>query len=85
MLVAEITSQSNANHDRIFKVHGYAQAGVPLYLLLDAWRDGRPTATLYGKPESATYRLLDCVEYGVKLTLPEPFGLTIDTAEFPIS
>lgn len=85
MLVVEITSRGNANHDRIAKTHGYAQAGVPLYLLLDPWHDGRPTATLYGEPQSGTYRVLDSVEYGVKLTLPEPFGLTIDTAEFPIS
>jgi Uma2 family endonuclease len=84
-LVVEITSRDNANHDRIAKAHGYAQAGVPLYLLLDPWHSGRPTATLYGVPEAGTYRVLDSVEYGEKLTLPAPFGLDIDTAEFPAS
>ncbi|UIX31259.1 Uma2 family endonuclease [Streptomyces sp. GQFP] len=84
-LVVEITSQSNANHDRIKKTHGYAQAGVPLYLLLDPWHSGRPTATLYGEPRNGTYRVLASVEYGEKLTLPEPFGLDLDTGEFPLN
>jgi hypothetical protein len=75
---------SNANHDRIKKTHGYAQAGVPLYLLLDPWHSGRPTATLYGAPENGTYRVLDSVEYGEKLTLPAPFDLDIDTSTFPV-
>lgn len=47
-LVVEFTSQANANHDRIGKVHGYAKAGVELFLLLDPWHSGRPTATLHG-------------------------------------
>ncbi|MEV8390803.1 MULTISPECIES: Uma2 family endonuclease [unclassified Streptomyces] len=84
-LVVEVTSRSNANHDRVAKLHGYAQAGVPLYLLLDAWHSGRPTATLYGEPEGGTYRMLQSVEYGGKVTLPPPFDLTIDTTEFPVS
>ncbi|MBQ0987359.1 Uma2 family endonuclease [Streptomyces sp. F63] len=83
-LVVEITSSGNANHDRISKVHGYARAGVPLYLLLDPWHSGTPTATLYGRPESGTYRLLASVEYGEEIGLPEPFGLTIDTGVFPV-
>ncbi|MGW1909547.1 Uma2 family endonuclease [Streptomyces sp. NPDC002076] len=84
-LVVEITSKRNANHDRIKKVHGYARAGVPLYLLLDPWHSGRPTATLYGAPENGTYRVLHSVEYGERLTLPAPFELDIDTSVFPLS
>jgi Uma2 family endonuclease len=84
-LVVEVTSKSNANHDRIKKAHGYAVAGVPLYLLLDAWQSGRPTATLYGEPQNGTYRVLDSVEYGEELTLPVPFKLAIDTGAFPLS
>ncbi|MFE7620063.1 Uma2 family endonuclease, partial [Streptomyces sp. NPDC057496] len=84
-LVVEITSKANANHDRIGKVRGYAKAGVELFLLLDPWHSGRPTATLYGEPEGGTYRVLDTVEYGEKLTLPEPFGLVLDTGVFPVS
>lgn len=85
LLVVEITSQGNANHDRIKKAHGYAAAGIPLYLLLDSWQSDRPTAMLYGEPAGGTYRVLDSVEYGEKLTLPAPFDLLIDTAEFPVS
>jgi Uma2 family endonuclease len=84
-LVVEVTSKSNANHDRIKKAHGYAVAGVPLYLLLDAWQSGRPTATLYGEPQSGTYRVLSSVEYGEELTLPAPFELALDTGIFPLN
>ncbi|KFK90764.1 hypothetical protein IX27_07070 [Streptomyces sp. JS01] len=84
-LVVEITSRANANHDRVSKVNGYAKAGVELFLLLDPWHSGRPTATLYGEPENGTYRVLETVEYGRELTLPEPFGLVLDTGVFPIS
>lgn len=85
LLVVEITSQHNANHDRIGKVHGYATAGVALFLLLDPWHSGRPTATLYGEPEDGTYRQLATVEYGDKLTLPDPFGLDLDTGILPVT
>jgi Uma2 family endonuclease len=84
-LVVEVTSKSNANHDRIKKAHGYAVAGVPHYLLLDAWQSGRPTATLYGEPQNGTYRVLVSVEYGERLTLPSPFKLDLDTGIFPLS
>lgn len=85
LLVVEITSRENANHDRVTKAHGYAQAAVGLYLLLDPWHSGKPTATLFGEPEGGVYRMLQKVEYGGVLTLPEPFDLKIDTGIFPAS
>ncbi|PCG87566.1 restriction endonuclease [Streptomyces sp. WZ.A104] len=84
-LVVEITSRANANHDRVSKVNGYAKAGVELFLLLDPWHSGRPTATLYGEPEGGTYRVLETVEYGRKLSLPAPFELVVDTGVLPVS
>lgn len=66
-------------------MNGYAKAGVELFLLLDPWHSGRPTATLHGEPENGTYRVLETVEYGRKPTLPEPFGPVLDTGVFPIS
>ncbi|MFJ2177461.1 Uma2 family endonuclease [Streptomyces sp. NPDC087851] len=84
-LVVEITSEDSATRDRVTKTRGYAQAGVPLYLLLDPWVSDSPTATLYGEPEGGTYRTLQAVEYGGKLTLPAPFDLAIDTSELPVS
>ncbi|MFE5796780.1 Uma2 family endonuclease [Streptomyces sp. NPDC056503] len=82
-LVVEITSQSNANHDRIAKAAGYATAGVPLYLLVDRWAPGGPTVTLYGQPTGDVYRVLNAAPFGERIHLPAPFDLTLDTAEFP--
>lgn len=84
LLVVEITSKATANHDRIKKAHGYAKAGAELFLLLDPCHSGRPTATLYGEAVRGSYRVLEAVEYGGRLTLPEPFGLDLDTGIFPV-
>ncbi|MFF3602539.1 Uma2 family endonuclease [Streptomyces sp. NPDC002463] len=85
LLVAEVTSPSNANHDRITKAAAYARAGVPLYLLIDAFAPGGPTVTLYGEPKGDVYRVLSAVPFGEKIHLPAPFDLALDTAEFPVS
>lgn len=83
-LVVEVTSKSNAGHDRVSKPAAYATAGIPLYLLIDRWAPGGPTATLYGEPKGDVYRVLKAVKFGDLIELPEPFGLTIDTGEFPV-
>jgi Uma2 family endonuclease len=82
-LVVEVTSQSNARHDRVSKPAAYAMAGIPLYLLVDRWAPGGPTVTLYGEPKGDVYRVLSAVKFGDPIKLPEPFGLTLDTGEFP--
>ncbi|MFF0679106.1 Uma2 family endonuclease [Streptomyces tendae] len=82
-LVVEVTSKSNARHDRISKPAAYATAGIPLYLLVDRWAPGGPTATLYGEPKGDVYRVLSAAKFGDPLTLPAPFDLTLDTSEFP--
>ncbi|MET7758761.1 Uma2 family endonuclease [Streptomyces sp. NPDC005389] len=84
-LVAEVTSPSNANHDRITKAAAYARAGVPLYLLIDAHAPGGPTVTLYGEPKGDVYRVLRAVPFGEEIHLPAPFDLALETAEFPVS
>ncbi|MEU9304385.1 Uma2 family endonuclease [Streptomyces sp. NPDC048269] len=84
-LVVEITSPSNASHDRIAKVAGYAQAGVPLYLLIDAFAGGGPTVTLYGEPSDAVYRVLQAGKFGDTFWLPAPFGIDLGTSLFPTS
>ncbi|MEU2441397.1 Uma2 family endonuclease [Streptomyces rubradiris] len=83
-LVVEVTSKSNARHDRVSKPAAYATAGIPLYLLVDRWAPGGPTATLYGEPKGEVYRVLSAVKFGDPIKLPEPFGITIDTGEFPV-
>ncbi|MGW3495058.1 Uma2 family endonuclease [Streptomyces sp. NPDC001020] len=83
-LVVEVTSRSNARHDRVSKPAAYATAGIPLYLLVDRWAPGGPTATLYGEPKGDVYRVLSAVKFGDTLKLPAPFDLVIDTGEFPV-
>ncbi|MFD4971843.1 Uma2 family endonuclease [Streptomyces sp. NPDC058424] len=83
-LVVEVTSKSNARHDRISKPAAYATAGIPLYLLVDRWAPDGPTATLYGEPKGDVYRPLSSVKFGEALKLPAPFDLVIDTAAFPV-
>ncbi|MFF8405939.1 Uma2 family endonuclease [Streptomyces sp. NPDC015684] len=83
-LVVEVTSRSNARHDRVSKPAAHASAGIPLYLLVDCWAPGGPTLTLYGEPKGEVYRGLAAVKFGDPLHLPEPFGITIDTGEFPV-
>ena len=82
-LVVEVTSKSNARHDRITKPAAYAAAGIPLYLLIDRWGPDGPTATLYGEPEGDVYRPLSTAKFGEPLKLPAPFDLVTDTGEFP--
>ena len=82
-LVVEVTSKSNARHDRVSKPAAYATAGIPLYLLVDRWAPDGPTATLYGEPEGDVYRPLATAKFGEPLKLPAPFGLVIDTSEVP--
>jgi Uma2 family endonuclease len=57
-LVVEVTSKSNARHDRVSKPAAYAAAGIPLYLLADARATDGPTVTLYGEPKEDVHRPL---------------------------
>lgn len=82
-LVVEVTSKSNARHDRVSKPAAYAAAGIPLFLLVDRWAPDGPAATLYGDPKGDVYRPLLTAKFGEPLKLPAPFDLVIDTAEFP--
>ncbi|MFI9158631.1 Uma2 family endonuclease [Kitasatospora aureofaciens] len=86
-LVVEVTSASNARHDRrpMFgrqvkstKWNGYARTGIPYYLLVD--RDPRqPGITLFGAPNKTdgTYEVLKEWKLGEAVRLPEPFDFEI--------
>ncbi|MDQ0774927.1 Uma2 family endonuclease [Streptomyces aurantiacus] len=82
--VVEVTSKSNARHDRVSKPAAYAAAGIPLYLLIDRWAQGGPTVTLYGEPQGDVYRILQAGKFGDQIVLPEPFDLKLDTSVFPV-
>ncbi|NML50592.1 Uma2 family endonuclease [Streptomyces sp. R302] len=82
-LVVEVTSLSNASYDRLNKAAAYAEAKVPLYLLIDRFGPAGPTVTLYGEP-SDVYKELQKVRFGEEIHLPAPFDLMLDTSVFPI-
>lgn len=82
LLTVEITSRSNADTDRKTKLWGYAHAGVPLYLLIDRSAEGEPTVVLRSEPAEGRYRHQISAPFGEKIALPEPFDLTLDSAEF---
>lgn len=87
-LVVAVTSPSNADYDRqptlrrpATKWTGYAQVGIPHYLLID--RDPHSAqAILYSDPGSGKYRYLRVWEFGEPIRLPEPFGVVTDTGEW---
>ncbi|MFF1899594.1 MULTISPECIES: Uma2 family endonuclease [unclassified Streptomyces] len=85
LLIVEITSKGNAREDRTKKYRAYARAAVPMYLLIDRFDTRGAMATLFTEPnEDGTYKHSDPVPFGKPLTLPEPFGTTLLTADFPV-
>ncbi|MCX4846273.1 Uma2 family endonuclease [Streptomyces sp. NBC_00893] len=85
LLIVEVTSKGNARDDRTKKYRAYARAGVPMYLLIDRFDTRGAMATLFTEPnEDGTYKHSDPVPFGKPLALPEPFGTTLLTDEFPV-
>ncbi|GGT27858.1 Uma2 family endonuclease [Streptomyces purpureus] len=80
LMVIEVTSgrEADADVDRIEKRDAYAQAALPVYLLIDRHRG---EAIVHWDPEGGRY-LHECrAAFGAKLELPEPFGFALDTTE----
>ncbi|WP_424644397.1 Uma2 family endonuclease [Embleya sp. AB8] len=77
LLVVEVTS-SDPTRDRMQKYRSYALAGIPFYLLIDR-QYGK--VILYSDPERDAYAGSNEVAFGKELVLPEPFSMTIDTAD----
>ncbi|MFJ8749473.1 Uma2 family endonuclease [Streptomyces sp. NPDC102441] len=85
LLIAEITSKGNAREDRTKKYRAYARAGVPMYLLIDRFDTRGAMTTLFTEPnEDGTYKRSDAAPFGKPLPLPEPFDVTLLTADFPV-
>lgn len=78
-LVAEVTSKSTADNDRVEKLNGYARAEIPVYVLVD--REAGITA-VYSEPQDGKYGRSEQVRLGKKIMLPKPFDFELDTAEF---
>ncbi|MDG5801561.1 Uma2 family endonuclease [Streptomyces ossamyceticus] len=79
LLVAEVTSDGTAERDREKKIHGYARAGIPLYLLID--REAGE-AVVHSEPSADEYAKSSRCKLGLTVALPAPLGFELDTAEF---
>jgi Uma2 family endonuclease len=80
VLVCEVTSPSNAATDRGLKMHAYAAAGIPWYLLVE------PDFADYESVTLRLFRLTDgayvehaAAKQGETLVSDEPFPLSIST------
>ncbi|KAK1186163.1 Uma2 family endonuclease [Streptomyces sp. NBS 14/10] len=79
LLVGEVTSGSTAENDRGPKLRGYAQAGIPCYLLIDRERGH---VVVHTEPSGQRYARRTEVEIGKTVALPYPFEFELDTGEF---
>ncbi|MFF3002792.1 Uma2 family endonuclease [Kitasatospora sp. NPDC057940] len=78
LMVAEVTSyDSDTNRrDRVEKPRAYAEAGIPVYLLID--RDSAEV-TVYSQPDGVRYETAQILPFGKTVHLPEPVGISLDT------
>jgi Uma2 family endonuclease len=76
-MVSEILSPSNAATDKVLKMHYYAAAGIPWYLIADPLNGVFQLNRLVGE----TYATYSVVQDGEILQLTEPVVAAIDLAE----
>ncbi|MFD4598334.1 Uma2 family endonuclease [Streptomyces sp. NPDC058464] len=81
LMVVEVTSYDSDTHnrDRGEKPHAYAEAGIPVYLLID--RDSLSTLVHSNPDPEDGYRDIHVVKLGGKVSLPDPVGIELDTEE----
>ncbi|WP_433297908.1 Uma2 family endonuclease [Actinoplanes sp. CA-030573] len=75
--VCEITSPSNASTDKVLKMHYYADANIPWYLVIDT----KARALRLYRLEDGRYVEQTACEPGDVLRLTEPVVASIDLAE----
>ena len=80
LLAAEVVSPSSRRDDYEVKRTGCALSEIPLYLVIDPRES---MITLFAGPSPRGYLRSEAVVIGDKLDLPEPFGITLDTATMP--
>ena len=73
-LVCEILSPSNQASDKVLKMHYYAAAGIPWYLLVDPKAE---TLSLY-ELAGETYALHSITEVGEVLRLTDPVAVDLE-------
>lgn len=75
-LVSEVADSGSAEACRIHKRSVYAEARVPMYLVIDE-EDKR--VLLYSGPKGSDYEDCLAVDFGEALPLPSPFELSLNT------
>jgi Uma2 family endonuclease len=80
LMAVEITSHDRDTdlRDRVDKPRGYAQAGIPVYLLVD--RDNTEV-TVFTQPENGRYQRKTAYPWGTPAPLPDPVNIVLDTEE----
>lgn len=80
LMAVEITShdRDTDKRDRIDKPIGYAEAEIPVYLLID--RDHH-TVVVHSEPKDGRYRQSPSYPWGATVELPPPVGITLDTEQ----
>ncbi|GGK50975.1 hypothetical protein Ppa06_08530 [Planomonospora parontospora subsp. parontospora] len=76
LLVVEVVSPSSQSDDHVVKPRNCAAAGVPLYLVIDAFEN---QVTLFSQPSETGYLNEVTETIGKPIELPAPWDLTIDT------
>ncbi|MFJ7043934.1 Uma2 family endonuclease [Streptomyces sp. NPDC101112] len=78
LMALEITSRDRDTNkrDRVEKPVGYAEAGIPVYLLID--RDDN-TLKVFSEPENGRYQRTASYPWGATVELPAPVSVTLKT------
>ncbi|MFF4502945.1 Uma2 family endonuclease [Streptomyces sp. NPDC001401] len=78
LMIVEITSRhpDTNRRDRVDKPVGYAEADIPLYLLVDRENS---TTTVYRRPTDGRYEQALCQPWGATVELPFPVNITLST------
>ncbi|HVW43554.1 MAG TPA: Uma2 family endonuclease [Amycolatopsis sp.] len=82
LLAVEITSKSNAEHDRKKKRWAYAHGPIPRCLLIDPFDEDGPAVSLFSKPIKGVYSEMIRVPFGQEVEIGKPFHLKLDTSRF---
>lgn len=80
-MLVEITSgrERDADIDRVEKRAAYAQAAIPVFLLVDRHR---AETIVYWDPDAGDYRHAEAAKFGATLRIPPPFEFDLLTEEF---
>ncbi|WP_427920891.1 Uma2 family endonuclease [Streptomyces sp. cg40] len=80
LAAVEITShdRDTDRRDRVEKPVGYAEADIPVYLLIDRDID---SVVVYSEPKAGRYQQISSFPWGTPAELPAPLDFTLDTEE----